>query len=89
MYTYSSNKAYFILSFEDKKEDSEYLITLRSFLENNQDTTSTANSLYLHRNTIKYRLSKIAEFMEDDFHNPLVRLHIHMSFIIDDLTSDS
>ncbi|CAI3635582.1 hypothetical protein CNEO4_1730002 [Clostridium neonatale] len=42
--------------------------------------------MYLHRNTISYRLNKIRKIIEDDFDNPLIRLHMYISFIIDDIS---
>lgn len=70
----------------DEKEGSEYIITLRNFFDNNQSISATANAMYLHRNTISYRLNKIRKIIEDDFDNPLVRLHMYISFIIDDIS---
>lgn len=69
----------------DEKEGSEYVTTLKHFFENNQNAADTAKSMYLHRNTINYRLNKIRELLEDDFNNPLVRLHLHMSLMMDDI----
>lgn len=70
----------------DEKGGSEYIITLRNFFDNNQSISDTASAMYLHRNTISYRLNKIRKIIEDDFDNPLVRLHMYISFIIDDIS---
>ncbi|WP_394372099.1 helix-turn-helix domain-containing protein [Clostridium neonatale] len=61
-------------------------MTLRNFFDNNQSISDTANAMYLHRNTISYRLNKIRKIIEDDFDNPLIRLHMYISFIIDDIS---
>jgi hypothetical protein len=42
-------------------EDPEMLQTLKSFLENNLNVTVTSKKLYIHRNTLQYRLDKFIE----------------------------
>ncbi len=71
----------------DEKEGSEYVKTLKYFFENNQNVGATADSMYLHRNTINYRLNKIRSLLEEDFDNPLIRLHLHISIMIDEMSS--
>lgn len=41
--------------------------TLRIYLEHNSSVTETANEMFLHRNTIKYRIKKCEELLECDF----------------------
>lgn len=41
--------------------DPDILITIRVYLENNMNVTSTAKALYIHRNTLQYRLDKFTE----------------------------
>lgn len=41
--------------------------TLRTYLEHNCSVTDTANAMFLHRNTIKYRIKKCEELLESDF----------------------
>lgn len=41
--------------------DKEMYNTLKVFLENNQNVTTSANILYLHRNTLNQRLAKFEE----------------------------
>lgn len=45
-------------NWQEKLSD-ELLITAKSFFNNNLNITDTANKLYLHRNTLIYRLNKI------------------------------
>jgi DNA-binding PucR family transcriptional regulator len=42
-------------------EDSELLATIKAFLENGSNATLTAKKLYIHRNTLQYRLDKFSE----------------------------
>ncbi|MFD1707853.1 PucR family transcriptional regulator [Siminovitchia sediminis] len=45
----------------DKKKNSELFITLKVFLENNASHIDTAKALYIHKNTVRYRLKVIRE----------------------------
>lgn len=65
----------------DKSQGTHYVETLRSFFRNNQNVSAVAEELYLHRNTVNYRLSKIREILEDDFDDYRIRLHLQMALI--------
>lgn len=43
------------------KEDRELFLTIKSFLKNNMNASITAKNLFIHRNTLQYRLDKFAE----------------------------
>ncbi|SFA80219.1 MULTISPECIES: CdaR family transcriptional regulator [unclassified Bacillus (in: firmicutes)] len=43
------------------KDDPEMHITIKTFLENNLNASMTAKHLYIHRNTLQYRLDKFTE----------------------------
>ncbi|MDZ5470174.1 helix-turn-helix domain-containing protein [Bacillus sp. 31A1R] len=43
------------------KDDEELLTTVKVFIENNLNVTLTAKKLYIHRNTLQYRLDKVSE----------------------------
>jgi sugar diacid utilization regulator len=42
-------------------DDSEMLSTIKAFLENNLNASLTAKKLYIHRNTLQYRIDKFVE----------------------------
>jgi DNA-binding PucR family transcriptional regulator len=42
-------------------EDRELFLTIKSFLKNNMNASNTAKNLFIHRNTLQYRLDKFAE----------------------------
>jgi DNA-binding PucR family transcriptional regulator len=42
-------------------EDRELFLTIKSFLKNNMHASNTAKNLFIHRNTLQYRLDKFAE----------------------------
>jgi len=71
----------------DEKEGTEYLKTLKCFFENNQNVGDTADSMYMHRNTINYRLNKIRNIIEEDFDNPLMRLHLYISILLHEMNN--
>lgn len=43
------------------REDPELFTTIKSFLKNNLNASTTAKSLFIHRNTLQYRLDKFTE----------------------------
>lgn len=70
----------------DLRDGSDYLGTLRAYFNCNQSVTATAQALSLQRDTVNYRLSRIRELVEDDFDNPLIRLHLQLSLLMQELT---
>lgn len=68
---------------EDRERGSDYLETLRIYLECNCDLTSAAKRLFVHRNTLKYRLGRIQEMSGLDLADPDVRLvtELHTRFL--------
>lgn len=66
----------------DKKNNENLLNTLKVYLDNMGRNKVTSDKLFIHRNTLKYRLDKIQEIMECDLRDPLVRLRIELSFRI-------
>lgn len=43
------------------KDDPDLFVTIKIFLENNMNASMTAKKLYIHRNTLQYRLDKFSE----------------------------
>jgi sugar diacid utilization regulator len=43
------------------EEDKELLLTIKTFIENNGHSTNAAKQLFIHRNTLQYRLDKFTE----------------------------
>ncbi|MBM7570352.1 helix-turn-helix domain-containing protein [Aquibacillus albus] len=50
----------------DQTHDTELLKTLKVYLESNQNMTESAKALFVHTNTIKYRLKSIKEILKVD-----------------------
>lgn len=53
--------------------------TLKTFLAFNCEITKTANILYLHRNTIKYRINQCEELLGQSIYNPEISLLLRVA----------
>ena len=58
----------------DKSSGSEYVKMLRAYLDNNMSLTAASKALYIHKNTLLYRLERINEILGTDLENPDLRL---------------
>lgn len=70
------------LAEHDKKNNENLLNTLKVYLDNMGKNNITSKKLFIHRNTLKYRLNRIQEILECDLKDPSVRLRIELSFRI-------
>lgn len=64
----SLNKTLF-KGMESIYDDRELMDTARSFLKNNLNISETSKKLFIHRNTLTYRLNKIRKFTSYDLRN--------------------
>jgi len=63
----------------DNQQHSELLVTLNTYFANNGNTALTAKELKIHRNTLAYRLNRIAEITCLDLDDADVRLNLHLA----------
>jgi len=63
----------------DEKSDGELLLTLRKLLDSSVNMKSTADSLFIHVNTLYYRVNKIEELLEIDFNNMDSRVNLFIA----------
>jgi purine catabolism regulator len=63
----------------DNAQHSDLLDTLRTYFANNGNTALTAKELRIHRNTLAYRLNRIAEITCLDLDDADVRLNLHLA----------
>ncbi|MBF9002272.1 MULTISPECIES: sugar diacid recognition domain-containing protein [Vibrio] len=56
--------------------------TLLCWFENNLDSAKTAEQLYIHRNSLRYRLNKISDICHLDLSNYQDRVWIYLSLIL-------
>lgn len=65
----------------DKKNNSHLVETLRIYLKNNCNLANTAKDLFIHRNTLIYRLNIISDILKKDLYDSTVRFELYMSLL--------
>jgi hypothetical protein len=73
----------------DDTEGSSYLATLRAYFDTGHDLRRAAEALYIHRNTLKYRLSRVRELTGLDLTDPLDRLVSELQLRMHDLNQSN
>jgi PucR family transcriptional regulator, purine catabolism regulatory protein len=69
----------------DVKHETELVNTLRTYFRNGGNKNQTAMDMFVHINTIKYRLRKISELVGIDLNNPDDMLNLHLAIKIVDM----
>ncbi len=57
----------------------EYIQTLRVYLDTNRSIARSAEQLFVHRNTVVYRIKRILELLEVDLDDPHQALSLHLA----------
>ncbi len=70
----------------DREHNTELVHTLDVFFAENANASSTARSLYVHRNTLNYRLQRIVEITGMDLNDAEARLALQLGIKIHHLT---
>lgn len=60
------------------EKNAELLYTLKIYLENNMNYSTTAEKMYVHINTIRKRIDKVNQLLEIDWENHVERLKIEL-----------
>ena len=68
------------LKYVDEENGTEYMRTLRLYLDNHLNAVQTARDLFVHRSTFLYRLERIRTILGTDFSNPDEVLYLMLSF---------
>lgn len=76
----SIHPALYALHGHDLETGNGLLDTLECYLQNNGNMKQTAQKMYLHRNTLNYRIGKIKELTGLDFDSPDVCFELVYSF---------
>lgn len=71
----------------DARRRASLVKTLRAYLNNRGNLKQTASDLYVHLNTVKYRLRKISELTGADLNNADDVLNLHVGLKIADMDS--
>ena len=66
----------------DQKNETDLYNTLRNYLENNCNASLCAKKMFVHRNTINYRINVIEELIGGSLSDSRLRLTIQMSFLV-------
>jgi sugar diacid utilization regulator len=72
--------AIFILAEYDMKHETDLLETLRVYLDCHCNIAEAATSLFIHRNTMNYRISKIYDLTGVDLNNTQTFFHLMFSY---------
>ena len=68
----------------DQENGSDYYNTLRVYINNDKNLVESAKALFIHRNTLVYRINKITELINTNLSNENVKTHILLSYKIID-----
>ncbi len=66
----------------DQEKNQELVMTLEVYLECNGNRKEVARRLYLHVNTINYRLIKIEDLLKVDLNQARVRVSLYLALIL-------
>ena len=70
------------LQRHDAVQHTEYMKTLRVYLDQNLNAMQTAKELFIHRSTFLYRMEKIGEIVDLDLNDYDTLLYVMMTFRI-------
>ncbi len=71
-----------ILEQYDSQNDTNFTNIFYVFLKKNGNYIQTAKGLYLHRNTLMYKINKIQEIIKKDLTDTKVRFEFYMGYLI-------
>jgi sugar diacid utilization regulator len=71
-----------ILEDTDKVQDGCLCETLETYLEHNCNANATAEALYIHRNTMRYRMEKIKKLLGNDLTDIASILELKLAFAV-------
>ncbi|MGB4571857.1 MAG: helix-turn-helix domain-containing protein [Rectinemataceae bacterium] len=74
-----------LLDEHDRRTGSQLSRTLYEYLRHERSADETANALFIHRNSLRYRLNRIKELIDTDLNNPDTRMHIMLSYHIKEM----
>lgn len=69
----------------DKMNNGDLAIVLRAYLENNGSIQQTAEQMFIHRNTVNYKIRKIEELLDIDLSETSSRVNLDIGFKVADI----
>lgn len=76
-----------LLNQYDNENKTDLLKTLETYLMCGLNATETANELFIHRNTLYQRISKIEQIIQSKINNSSTRLYMQLSFSFMDFSA--
>ena len=73
------------LAHSDKMQNTEYIKTLRTYLEHNLNTVQSAKALFIHRSTFLYRMERIRSILETDLEDADEIFYLNLSLRLLDM----
>ena len=70
------------LVLHDRKRRGDLVRTLRVYFASSANASEAADRLYLHRNSMLYRLARITELTGLDLKDPRVRLALELGLLV-------
>jgi purine catabolism regulator len=70
------------LSYPKNKDEEDLVNTLFVYLDNNCEIAITSRKLYVHRNTVKYRIAKCEEILNYSVHDSQNSLHLRIALLL-------
>lgn len=70
------------LSYPKSKDEEDLVNTLIVYLDHHCEIAITAKKLYVHRNTVKYRIAKCEEILSYSVHDSENSLHLRMALLM-------
>ena len=71
-----------IIERYDRENQTDLLRTLKVYLENDCNAQKCGRLLFLHRNSLVYRVHRIQEISGCDLSNPTERSYLRVSFLL-------
>ena len=76
-----------LLAQYDKENNTDFLNTLKIYLTCGMNATEASAELFIHRNTLYQRISKIEQLIQSKLNQPATRLYMQISFSFMDFSS--
>ncbi|NYF24852.1 PucR family transcriptional regulator [Sporosarcina sp. JAI121] len=70
------------LSYPENKDEEDLVNTLIVYLDNNCEIALTSRKLYVHRNTVKYRIAKCEDILGCSVHDSQSSLHLRLALLM-------
>ena len=74
-----------VLEKHDQNNGSDYLEFLKVYLNSNCSITDTADKLFIHRNTVVYKIKKINELLDCDLSELEVRVKLFLAIMLQNI----